>query len=353
MRYLITGGAGFIGSHLAERLLGKGDDVVIIDDLCTGSIHNIGHLKNRPGFEYVIESIFNRPLLAELIDDCDAIFHLAASVGVKLIVESPVRTIETNVKGTECVLELANKKKKKVLVASTSEVYGKTNKVPFSEDDDLVMGPTCKGRWSYACSKAIDEFLALAYWKEKKLPVVIARLFNTVGPRQTGRYGMVLPTFVRQALARQPLTVYGDGTQSRCFAHVRDTVEALIRLIEHPDTVGQVFNVGSQEEISIGELAQVVKTMTGSESPIRYIPYDEAYEEGFEDMHRRVPDISKIRKLVNFQPTLSTPEIVESVVNYFRGQAVSRRSDEIPFVPTANPAKARLNLAPAKYSTGG
>src|SRR5438034_6193792 len=305
MRYLITGGAGFIGSHLAERLLGKGDDVVVIDDLCTGSIHNIDHLKHRPGFEYIIDSIFNRPLLAELVDDCDAIVHLAASVGVKLIVESPVRTIETNVKGTECVLEFANKKKKKVLVASTSEVYGKSRKIPFSEDDDLVMGPTCKGRWSYACSKAIDEFLALAYWKEKKLPVVIVRLFNTVGPRQTGRYGMVLPTFVRQALSGESLTVYGDGAQSRCFAHVSDTVEALVRLIEQPEAVGEIFNVGSQEEISIGALANLVKTMTGSESPIRYIPYDETYEQGFEDMPRRVPDISKARKFIDFRPTRS------------------------------------------------
>ncbi|MGH7824906.1 MAG: NAD-dependent epimerase/dehydratase family protein, partial [Candidatus Binatia bacterium] len=234
MRYLITGGAGFIGSHLAQRLLRDGHKVVVIDDLCTGSIQNIEKLKSKRGFNYIIDSIFNRPLLAELIDDCDAVFHLAASVGVRLIVESPVRTIETNVRGTEGVLECANKKKKKVLIASTSEVYGKSSKIPFSEDDDLVMGPTSKGRWSYACSKAIDEFLALAYWKEKKLPVVIVRLFNTVGPRQTGRYGMVLPTFVRQALAGEPLTVFGDGNQSRCFCHVGDTVDALAQLIEHP-----------------------------------------------------------------------------------------------------------------------
>ena len=325
MRYLITGGAGFVGSHLAERLLQDGHSVVIIDDLCTGSIYNIEYLKNRPGFQYIIETIFNRPLLAELIDACDVVFHLAASVGVKLIVESPVRTINTNVKGTEEVLECAQKKKKKVLIASTSEVYGKATKIPFSESDDLVMGPTFKGRWSYACSKAIDEFLALAYWKEKGLPVVIARLFNTVGPRQTGRYGMVLPTFVRQALADQPLTVYGDGTQSRCFAHVSDTVEALVRLIEHPKAVGEVFNVGSEEEITIGELAHLVKDMTRSASEIRYIPYDEAYEEGFEDMHRRVPDISKIKGLLKFQPTRNTREIVQSVIDYFQVQASSHR----------------------------
>ena len=320
MHYLITGGAGFIGSHLAETLLCEGHTVTAIDDLCTGAIHNIQNLKTRPGFNYVIESIFNRPLLAELIDDHDAIFHLAASVGVRLIVESPVRTIETNVKGTEIVLELANKKKKKVLIASTSEVYGKSMQIPFAEDDDLVMGGTQKGRWSYACSKAIDEFLALAYWKEKKLPVVIVRLFNTVGPRQTGRYGMVLPNFVRAALAGQPLTVFGDGTQSRCFCHVNDTAGALAQLIEHPQAVGQIFNVGSAEEISIRELAMLVKAMTGSASPIEYIPYEEAYEEGFEDMHRRVPDISRIRNLLNFEPSHDIRQIVKSVINYFDPQ---------------------------------
>jgi len=325
MRYLITGGAGFIGSHLAELLLRQGHQVVILDDLCTGSIHNIEALKARRGFNYVIDSIFNRPLLAELIDDCDAVFHLAASVGVRLIVESPVRTIETNVKGTEGVLEFANKKRKKVLVASTSEVYGKSAKIPFTEDDDLVMGPTSKGRWSYACSKAIDEFLALAYWKEKGLPVVIVRLFNTVGPRQTGRYGMVLPSFVRAALSGEPLRVFGDGTQSRCFCHVSDTAGALARLIEHPDAVGQIFNIGSNEEISIADLAHLVKSMTGSEAPIRYIPYEEAYEEGFEDMHRRVPDITKINDLIRFRTTYNTRQIVQSVIRSFGAPANSRR----------------------------
>ena len=335
MRYLITGGAGFIGSHLAERLLRDGHNVTILDDLCTGSIHNIEHLKTRPGFRYIIDTIFNRPLLAELIDDCDAVFHLAASVGVRLIVESPVRTIETNVKGTECVLEFANKKKKKVLIASTSEVYGKSRKIPFSEDDDLVMGATQKGRWSYACSKAIDEFLALAYWKEKRLPVIIVRLFNTVGPRQTGRYGMVLPNFVRAALDGQPVTVFGDGTQSRCFCHVGDTVGALSRLIEHPKAVGQIFNLGSEEEITIGELAGLVKTMTGSASPIQYIPYDQAYEEGFEDMQRRVPDISRIKELLNFRTTYNTRQIIQSVINYFSAPAKPRRASKVAVVSEA------------------
>jgi UDP-glucose 4-epimerase len=335
MRYLITGGAGFIGSHLADNLLREGHTVTVIDDLCTGAIHNIENLKPRRGFNYIIDSIFNRPLLAELIDDHDSIFHLAASVGVRLIVESPVRTIETNVKGTEVVLELANKKKKKVLIASTSEVYGKSAKIPFCEDDDLVMGGTQKGRWSYACSKAIDEFLALAYWKEKSLPVVIVRLFNTVGPRQTGRYGMVLPNFVSAALAGEPLTVFGDGTQSRCFCHVKDTVGALARLIEHPLAVGHIFNVGSEEEITIAELAGLVKTMTGSVSPVQYIPYDEAYEQGFEDMHRRVPDISRIRKLLSFEPTYDIRQIVKSVIVSFKPPVKARRVAKVPALADA------------------
>ena len=330
MRYLITGGAGFIGCHLAEKLLSAGHSVTVIDDLCTGSNQNIDRLKAMRGFNYVFESIFNRHLLAELIDDADAVFHLAASVGVRLIVESPVRTIENNVKGTEAVLEFANKKQKKVLITSTSEVYGKSTKIPLTEEDDSVMGGTQKGRWSYACSKAIDEFLALAYWKEKGLPVVIARLFNTVGPRQTGRYGMVLPSFVRAALAGKPLTVFGDGTQSRCFCHVKDTVGALAKLIEHPDAVGEIFNVGSEEEISIGELAELVKAMTRSASPIQYIPYDQAYEAGFEDMQRRVPDTSKVQNLVGFRTTHNTGEIVQSVIDYFSAAGKPRRTEEAP-----------------------
>ena len=328
MHYLITGGAGFIGCHLAERLLSAGHSVTVIDDLCTGSIQNIERLKVRRGFHYIVESIFNRHLLAELIDDADAVFHLAASVGVRLIVESPVRTIENNVKGTEAVLEFACKKKKKVLITSTSEVYGKSTKIPFTEEDDLVMGGTQKGRWSYACSKAIDEFLALAYWKEKGLPVVIVRLFNTVGPRQTGRYGMVLPNFVRAALAGQPLTVFGDGKQSRCFCHVNDTVGALAKLIEHPQAVGEIFNVGSEEEISIGKLARLVKLMTRSASPIQYIPYDQAYEAGFEDMQRRVPDTSKVKNLVGFRTTHDTRQVVQSVIDYFSPAAKPRRTNK-------------------------
>ena len=332
MHYLITGGAGFIGSHLAERLLSERHTITVIDDLCTGSIQNIEYLKSKRGFHYIVDSIFNRPLLAELIDDCDAVFHLAASVGVRLIVESPVRTIENNVRGTEWVLEFANKKKKKVLVASTSEVYGKSHKIPFSEDDDLVMGPTYKGRWSYACSKAIDEFLALAYWKEKGLPVVIVRLFNTVGPRQTGRYGMVLPNFVRAALAGQPLTVFGDGTQSRCFCHVSDTVGALARTDRASRRGWSNIQYRERRRDQIGELAQLVKSMTRSSSPIEFIPYEEAYEEGFEDMHRRVPDISRVRELLNFRTTHNTRQIIQSVIDYFSAPAKPRRAVKVPAV---------------------
>ena len=314
MRVLITGGAGFVGSHLAEALLARGDEVYVLDDLSTGSIDNISHLKPNPKFHYTIDSVTNEPLLAELVDRCDAVIHLAAAVGVKLIVESPVRTIETNVHGTEVVLKVANKKKKKVLIASTSEVYGKSAKVPFSEDDDLVMGPTSKHRWAYACSKMIDEFLALAYYKERKLPVIIVRLFNTVGPRQTGQYGMVVPNFVRQALANEPITVFGDGTQQRSFTYVGDVVRAMVALIDEPKAIGQVFNIGNGKEISIEALALQIKKMTGSTSPIVKIPYDQAYESGFEDMPRRVPDISKIRALIGYEPTVELDEILERVV---------------------------------------
>lgn len=319
MRYLITGGAGFVGSHLCEHLLGQGHSVVVLDDLSTGAIENIVHLKERLGFTYFVDSVANRPLLAELVDGTDAIFHLAAAVGVKLIIESPVRTIETNVKLTEFVLESANKKKRPVLIASTSEVYGKSAAVPFREDGDLVMGATSKGRWSYACSKALDEFLAVAYWKERALPVVVARLFNTVGPRQTGRYGMVVPTFARQAVSGEPLTVYGDGTQRRCFTHVQDSVRALAALMQCPAAVGGVFNVGSQEEVSIMSLAERVKAAAGSSSPIRLVPYDEAYEEGFEDMPRRVPDLSRIKAAVGYEPTRSLDDIVADVLAHERG----------------------------------
>jgi UDP-glucose 4-epimerase len=319
MKVLITGGAGFIGSHLAEAYLSRGDEVWVLDDLSTGGIQNIEHLKGQPGFHYVVETVMNIPVLAECIDRCDQVLHMAAAVGVRLIVESPVNTIETNIKGTDNVLMLANKKKKKVLIASTSEVYGKSTKVPFREDDDLVLGPTIKGRWSYACSKAIDEFLAIAYWKEKRAPVVICRLFNTVGPRQTGRYGMVIPTFVRQALSGQPITVFGDGTQSRSFTYVSDVVGAIVKLMDSDQTTGQVFNIGNGREITIMDLALLVKELTNSSSEILLIPYDRAYEEGFEDMPRRVPDISKIRKMIGFEPTLNIKEILKKVIEYERG----------------------------------
>jgi len=320
LRVLITGGAGFIGSHLSDAYLERGDEVYVIDDLSTGSFENIRHLKGNPRFHYTIDSVHNQPVVAELVDQCDVIFHLAAAVGVKLIVESPVRTIETNVRGTEVVLALANKKKKKVLVASTSEVYGLSEQVPFREDGNLVMGATTKGRWSYACSKAIDEFLALAYWREKKLPTIVVRLFNTVGPRQTGQYGMVIPTFVKQALAGRPITVYGDGKQTRCFGYVGDIVGALVKLMDNPAAVGQVFNIGANEEVSIKELAERVKALTDSASEVNFVPYDEAYEEGFEDMPRRVPDISKIGALVGFRPTISLDDILKSVIEYHGGR---------------------------------
>ena len=317
-RSLVTGGAGFVGSHLAQELLRRGDEVYILDDLSTGSIENIDHLKPNTRFHYTLDSVQNEPVLAELIDRCDVVYHLAAAVGVKLIVESPVNTIETNVHGTEVVLKLANKKRKKVLITSTSEVYGKSTAVPFNEDQDLVLGATTKGRWSYACSKAIDEFLGIAYWHEKKLPVVIVRLFNTVGPRQTGRYGMVIPNFVCQALMNQPITVYGDGTQSRAFAYVGDVVTALADLAQHPAAVGQVFNIGNTEEITMNDLAHLIKQMTSSESEIVHIPYDRAYEKGFEDMPRRVPDISKVRHLIGYQPRLNLKDTLTEIIAFTR-----------------------------------
>jgi UDP-glucose 4-epimerase len=318
MRVLITGGAGFVGSHLAEALLARGDEVSVLDNLSTGSIDNITHLKSHPRFRYTIDAVENEPMLAELIDRADVVVHLAAAVGVKLIVEQPVHTIETNVHGTEVVLKLANKKKKLVLIASTSEVYGKSTNVPFSEDADLVLGPTTKHRWAYACSKLIDEFLALAYWKERKLPVIIVRLFNTVGPRQTGQYGMVIPNFVRQALAGQPITVFGDGTQSRSFTYVGDVVRAMVALIDDPRAIGQVFNIGNGAEITISDLAARIKTLTSSASEIVKIPYDQAYESGFEDMPRRVPDISRIKALVGYAPTVELDEILHRVIESFR-----------------------------------
>jgi UDP-glucose 4-epimerase len=320
MRMLITGGAGFIGSHLAEALLDSGHTVYVLDDLSTGSIDNISHLKGRSGFHYTIDTVFNDSLVAELVDRADIVFHLAAAVGVKLIVQEPVHTIETNVHGTEVVLRHAAKKKKLVFIASTSEVYGKSTSVPFREDADLVMGATTRHRWAYACSKALDEFLALAYWKEKRLPVIICRFFNTVGPRQTGQYGMVVPTFVRQALAGEPITVFGDGTQSRSFTDVGDVVGALLKLMVEPRAVGQVFNLGNSEEVSIHALAERIKALTDSRSPIRMIPYEQAYEAGFEDMPRRVPDLSKIAALIGYQPKVGLDDIIRRVVADFRAR---------------------------------
>jgi len=321
LRFLITGGAGFIGSHLAERLLDRGDRVVLLDNLSTGSVENIRHLKSSPRLQYHLDNIENRQLLAELVDDADVIVHLAAAVGVKLIVESPVRTIETNVNGTQLILEAACKKKKLVVTASTSEVYGKSTNIPFREDADLVLGPTTKGRWSYAASKALDEFLALSYWKEKKLPVVIVRLFNTVGPRQTGRYGMVLPNFIKSALENSPIHIYGSGKQSRCFCDVRDTIEGLIRLMDNGRAIGEVVNVGNTEEVTIEDLAFRVKKRTASSSAIEYVPYDQAYEPGFEDMMRRVPCVDKLYALTGFRPQTSLNEIIDRVTAYFHKTA--------------------------------
>src|SRR6478736_1238208 len=320
MRALITGGAGFIGSHLAEALLDAGHQVLVLDNLSTGSMENISHLKGRAGFEYFIDTVENEGLLAELIDRSEVVFHFAAAVGVKLIVEQPVYTIETNVHGTEVVLKLANKKKKLVVIASTSEVYGKSEDVPFREDSDLVMGPTTKHRWAYACSKAIDEFLALAYWKERKLPVIVVRFFNTVGPRQTGQYGMVIPNFVRQALAGEPITVFGDGTQSRSFTHVADVVGALLKLVNEPKSIGQVINIGNTEEVSIAALAERVRELSDSKSVIKLVPYDEAYESGFEDMPRRVPDLTKVTALIGYRPRYSLDDILAQVIEYFRNK---------------------------------
>lgn len=320
MRWLITGGAGFVGSHLGERLLREGETVVAIDDLSTGSIGNIRHLRSNPNYTFHADTCANVPLMRELVDDADVVVHLAAAVGVKLIVQSPVRTIETNIKLTEVVLDAAAKKKKKVLVASTSEVYGKGTRFPFGEEDDLLLGASSRGRWSYAASKLIDEFLALAYTKERGTPTIVVRLFNTVGPRQTGQYGMVIPNFVRQALTNQPITVYGDGKQSRCFGHVHDVVWALHRLCLTDKAIGQVFNVGAQGEISILDLAQKIKTMTGSASDIVHVPYEKAYEVGFEDMARRVPDTSKLKATIGYEPKRDLDQILRDVIQFERAR---------------------------------
>jgi len=317
-RALITGGAGFIGCHLSEVLLERGWTVGVVDDLSTGSIENIGHLKGHPHFSYVLDSVMNRSLMLEEVDRADVIFHLAAAVGVRLIVERPVQTIETNIKATELILELAARKQKPLLLASTSEVYGKLDKPTFNEDDDLILGPTSRARWCYAASKIIDEFLARAYYKEKGLPTVIVRLFNTIGPRQTGQYGMVVPRFVRLALAGKAIPVYGDGTQRRSFTWVGDVIDAMVALIENPKAYGEVFNIGHTEEISIYDLAALVKQMTRSASEIVLVPYEDAYGAGFEDMPRRLPDITKIQQLVGYRPVLELPEMLERVIAYER-----------------------------------
>ncbi len=323
MRAFITGGAGFIGSHLAEKLLHEGWEVSVLDDLSTGSMSNIAHLKQQPGFQYVIDTAMNRRMVAEMVDECNVVFHLAAAVGVRLIVESPVRTLQTNVGATEIVLEAASKKKKKVLITSTSEVYGKSDQIPFREDGDLVIGAPVRGRWSYACSKALDEFLAISYHREKNVPVTIVRLFNTVGPRQTGMYGMVLPRFVGQALRGHPITIHGTGEQTRCFSWVGDIVGALVRLATLPSAEGSVFNIGSDQEVSINELAQVVRDVTGSDSSIEHVPYDQVYGADFEDMQRRVPDLTRIRAAIGFTPSKTLNQIVEAVADSLNSAKVS------------------------------
>jgi UDP-glucose 4-epimerase len=314
---LVTGGAGFIGSHLVEKLLERGDEVRVVDDLSTGSFDNIAHLEGHPRFQYTIDTILDEEVMACAADGVDVIFHLAAAVGVEYVIQNMLKSLQINIRGTEVVLDVANRKKTKVVLFSTSEVYGKANSLPFTEEHDRLLGPTTINRWSYASAKAIDEILALAYYREKKLPVVIVRCFNTCGPRQTGQYGMVIPRFVRQCLLGNPITVFGDGTQTRCFTAVDDVVRAVIALSETEDAVGEIFNVGSEEEISIRDLALRIKRLTGSDSPVELIPYEKAYEQGFEDMHRRVPDLTKIRRTIGYEPRVSLDDVLESVVRYF------------------------------------
>ena len=317
MKILITGGAGFIGSHLADSLIADGHKISVIDNLSTGKYSNMKHLISNPNFSYTIDSVLNKDVLEKLIKNCDQIYHLAAAVGVKYIIDNPLLSLKTNIAGTENVLELANKYKKKVLIASTSEIYGKANKVPFTEEDDRLLGSTHISRWSYSSAKAIDEFLALAYHREKKLPVVIVRCFNTVGPRQTGQYGMVVPKFVKNALLNHPITVFGDGKQSRCFTDVADVVEGFIKLINNKKAMGRIFNIGNDEEITIEELAHKIKGLTNSRSKIEHIDYNEAYEEGFEDMMRRVPDLTKIKNLIGYKPKYNLEKILDRIVAYF------------------------------------
>lgn len=318
MRALITGGAGFIGSHLADALIKGNVEVIVLDNLSTGRVENVSHLEGKPNFKLVIGSILDAELVDELVSDCDVIYHLAAVVGVELIVKDPLNSLTTNIKGSEVVLEMACRYHKKILIASTSEIYGKNVNGPLKEEDDRILGSPLKSRWSYSTAKAVDEMLAYIYWKQRGVPSIIARLFNTVGPRQTGAYGMVIPRFVAQALKNEPLTIFGSGKQTRCFLHVKDVVGALIKLIQEKAAVGNVFNIGSQEEISIENLAQKIIEITRSSSRIIFIPYDKAYEEGFEDMQRRVPDTAKINRLIGFKPTTGLAGIIKDVVNYYK-----------------------------------
>jgi UDP-glucose 4-epimerase len=317
MKALVTGGAGFIGSHLVEELLQRGDSVSVIDDLSTGRFENIAHLEGNPNFDYVIDTILDERIVADKMKDADVVFHLAAAVGVAYIIDNPLKSLETNIRGTEVVLKKANDGKKTVVLFSTSEIYGKANSQPCSEEDDRVLGTTTISRWGYSSSKAIDEFLALAYHREKKLPIVIVRCFNTCGPRQTGQYGMVIPRFVKQALLDHPITVHGDGQQTRCFCDVSDAVRGVLGLVDEPAANGEVFNLGNDEEVTIDELARMVKELTGSSSVIEHIPYERAYEEGFEDMRRRVPDLTKIRETIGYETKVSLPELLERVVQDF------------------------------------
>ncbi len=317
MRILITGGAGFIGSHLAEKLLAAGHEVAVIDNLSTGSLENIKHLMKDKKFSYTIDTILNEQVLEGLIKDCDRIYHLAAAVGVKYIIDNPLLSLKTNISGTENVLEIANKYKKKVLVASTSEIYGKSDSIPFKEDDDRLLGATSISRWSYSCAKAVDEFLSLAYYREKKLPVVIVRCFNTVGPRQTGQYGMVIPKFVKSALLNHPITIFGDGQQSRCFGDVCDVTDGMIKLMEDPKCEGEIFNIGNDSPITIEELAKKIKKMTKSKSKIEYVKYEDAFEEGFEDMKHRKPDLTKINKFIGYKPKYNLDKILERIISHF------------------------------------
>ena len=314
MRYLVTGGSGFIGGHLSERLLDEGHSVLVLDDLSTGRYENVAHLEGRPGFEMRVASVTEPRVVEACVVDCQAVYHLASAVGVRLVVDQPVRTIETIVTGTDVVLKACSRYRRPVLLTSTSEVYGKSVRIPFAEGDDCVIGPTTTRRWAYASAKMVDEFLALAHWHEARLPVVVARLFNTVGPRQTGRYGMVIPRFVQQGLSGEPITVFGDGQQTRCFAHVADVVGALVQLMSNPAAHGQVFNVGNDEEVTITQLAERIRRATGSTSPIKYVPYREAYTAGFEDMLRRVPDLGKIRRLTGYTPTRDLDRILADVI---------------------------------------